>query len=65
MRLKALMTAIDKASGVYIKTSGYGMIELKKPSLKEALRRKHGGGDPETGMKLDRYGACVKDEDNG
>lgn len=61
MKLKALIAAIDRAPGVYIKTSGYGMIEFKKPSLKEALYRKWGREDVETSMCLDRYGACAPD----
>jgi hypothetical protein len=62
MKLGKLNAAIDAAPAVFIRTSGYGLVELRKGSIKAQLKAKHTGGKAEeTGLRLDDDHAFAPD----
>jgi len=66
LKLGKLNAAIDAAPAVFIRTSAYGLVELKKGSIKARLAARHTGGRAqETGLCLDADGAFMRDDGGG
>jgi hypothetical protein len=62
MKLGKLNAAIDAAPDIFIRTSGLGLLALKKGSMKDALKRKFPEGRAaETGYRLDEDHAFAPD----